>query len=130
MSELQQSIRRQRMYLFYLLSIFVLGWGFTSAQSIFAGLILGTILSMCNHWLISRRMLRFNKAVDNDLKPPRLGTSTRIATAALAAIIALRNPEQFHMISTIVGLMTAYAVIMIDFVIQHFIKRMIRKEVK
>ncbi|OAH54433.1 MULTISPECIES: ATP synthase subunit I [Bacillaceae] len=130
MSELQHSIRRQRKYLFYLLSLFFLGWGFTSAQSIYGGLILGTVLSMCNHWLISRRILSFSFAVESEQKPPRLGTSMRIATAALAAIIALRNPEQFHIISTTLGLMAAYAVIMIDFGIQHYIKRMNRKEVK
>ncbi|WP_046174588.1 ATP synthase subunit I [Domibacillus indicus] len=130
MPELQHSIKRQRKYLIYLLAIFVLGWGFTSAQEVYAGLILGTVLSLYNHWIIGRRIDRFRKAVEDGRKTPSLGTVLRMGSAALAAMIALRNPDQFHLISTVIGLMTAYAVIMIDFGIQHFIKRKNGKEVK
>ncbi|WP_050183360.1 ATP synthase subunit I [Domibacillus robiginosus] len=130
MPELQYSIKRQRKYLFYLLAIFVLGWGFGSAQSVFAGLILGTSLSLYNHWIIGKRIERFSKAVADGRKTPSLGTILRMGSAALAAMIALQNPDQFHLISTVIGLMTAYAVIMIDFGIQHFIKRTNGKEVK
>ncbi|WP_309089264.1 ATP synthase subunit I [Domibacillus sp.] len=130
MPELQYSIKRQRKYLFYLLAIFVLGWGFGSAQSVFAGLILGTSLSLYNHWIIGKRIERFSKAVAEGRKTPSLGTILRMGSAALAAMIALQNPDQFHLISTVIGLMTAYAVIMIDFGIQHFVKRTNGKEVK
>ena len=130
MPELQHSIKRQRKYLFYLLAIFVLGWGFTSAQDVYAGLILGTALSLYNHWIIGRRIGRFRKAVEDGRKIPSLGTILRMGSAALAATIALQNPDQFHLISTVIGLMTAYAVIMIDFGIQYFIKRTNGKEVK
>ncbi|OLN24163.1 ATP synthase subunit [Domibacillus antri] len=128
MPELQHSIKRQRKYLLYLLAIFVLGWGFTSAQAIYAGLVLGTSLSLYNHWIISKRIERFSKAVEEGRKIPSLGTILRMGSAALAAMIALQNPDQFHLISTVIGLMTAYAVIMIDFGIQHFIKRTNGKE--
>ncbi|OMP66589.1 ATP synthase subunit I [Domibacillus epiphyticus] len=128
MPELQHSIKRQRKYLIYLLAIFVLGWGFTSAQSIYAGLILGTTLSLYNHWIISRRIERFRKAVEEGRKIPSLGTILRMGSAALAAMIALQYPDQFNLVSTVCGLMTAYVVIMIDFGIQHFIKRTNGKE--
>lgn len=130
MPELQHSIKRQRKYLIYLLAIFVIGWGFTSAQDIYAGLILGTALSLYNHWIIARRIERFSKAVEEGRKIPSLGTILRMGSAALAAMIALQNPDQFNLISTVIGLMTAYAVIMMDFVIQHIIKRTNGKEVK
>lgn len=130
MPELQQSIKRQRTYLIYLLAIFVLGWGFTSAQDIFAGLFLGTALSLYNHWIIGRRIDRFSKAVEDGRKIPSLGTILRMGSAALAAMVAIQNPDQFHLVATVIGLMTAYAVIMIDFGIQHFIKRTNGKEVK
>jgi ATP synthase protein I len=130
MPELQQSIKRQRKYLIYLLAILVLGWGFTSAQDIYAGLLLGTALSLYNHWIIGKRIDRFSRAAAEGRKPPSLGTVLRMGSAALAAMIALQNPDQFNLISTVIGLMTAYAVIIIDFGIQHFIKRTNGKEVK
>lgn len=130
MPELQQSITRQRKYLIYLLALFVLLWGFADNQSIYAGLALGTSLSLYNHWMIGRRIQRFSKAVEEGRKVPSVGTVLRMGSAALAAMIAIQNPDQFHLISTVIGLMTAYAVIMIDFGIQHIIKRTNGKEVK
>lgn len=38
-----------------------------------------------------------------------------MAAAGLAVLIALRFPEYFHFISVIIGLMTMYVVIMIDY---------------
>lgn len=35
MPEMNEMIARQRKYIFYLLAVYVLGWGFTSYQSIF-----------------------------------------------------------------------------------------------
>lgn len=130
MPELQQSITRQRKYLIYVLALFVLLWGFADNQSIYAGLALGTSLSLYNHWMIGRRIQRFSKAVEEGRKVPSVGTVLRMGSAALAAMIAIQNPDQFHLISTVIGLMTAYAVIMIDFGIQHIIKRTNGKEVK
>jgi ATP synthase protein I len=48
-----------------------------------------------------------------------LGSLTRMSVGALAAVIALRYPEQFQMESVIVGLMTVYFVIMIDYFMQN-----------
>ena len=45
MPEFREMYNRQRKWIFYLLSIYVLGWGFTSYQTIFLGLILGTCFS-------------------------------------------------------------------------------------
>ena len=42
MPELKATYVRQRKYIFLLLSIYVLGWGFTSYQSIFLGLVKAT----------------------------------------------------------------------------------------
>ena len=41
MPEYKLFLIRLRKYIFYLLALYVLGWGFTSYQSIFLGLILG-----------------------------------------------------------------------------------------
>ena len=120
MPEFKLMYIRQRKYMFFLLSFYVLGWGFTSYQTIFLGLILGTSLSLFNLWLIMRRIERFGEAVVSGRKVGSLGTASRMASAILAVMIALRFPEKVHLISVVFGLMTAYIVIMIDYFLQAF----------
>lgn len=127
MPEFKMMYIRQRKYMFFLLSLYVLGWGFTSYQTIFLGLILGTSLSLFNLWLIMRRIERFGKAVTSGRKVSSLGTISRMASAVLAVMIALRFPEKIHLISVVFGLMTAYIVIMIDYFLQAFHLRNSRK---
>lgn len=115
MPEFQEMYQRQRKLFFYLLSIYVLGWGFTPYQTIFLGLILGTSFSFMNLLLLVRRMKRFDQAVTNGKKVRSLGSLSRLATAAIAAIVALKYAEYFNMISVVLGLMTSYIVIMIDY---------------
>ncbi|KAB7707469.1 ATP synthase subunit [Bacillus aerolatus] len=123
MGELQHSLSRHRKYIFFLLAIFVFCWGITPYKAIFGGLILGTAISFFNHWLMVKRMHRFNTALDRGKKVQSLGTMSRMASAGVAAIIALRYPEHFNIISTVLGLMASYIVIMIDFFIHFLIKR-------
>jgi ATP synthase protein I len=106
---------RQRKWIFYLLSIYVLGWGFTSFQTVFLGLILGTCFGYLNLWLLVRKTENFDKKVTEGKKPKSLGSLSRMAMAGIAALIALKYPEQFNMVSLVVGLMTSYIVIMIDY---------------
>jgi ATP synthase protein I len=120
MPELQTMFLRQRRWMFFLLSIYVLGWGFTSYQSIFLGLIFGTCLSLFNLWLMVRKTVKFGESVDQGKKVRSLGSFSRFATAALAVVVSMRYPEELHLISVVIGLMTAYIVIMIDFFTQHF----------
>jgi ATP synthase protein I len=115
MPELQLMFARQRRWMFSLLSIYVLGWGFTSYQSIFLGLVLGTSLSLFNLWLMVRKMDKFGAAVSQGKKVRSLGSFSRFATAALAVMIAMRYPEHFSLITMVIGLMTSYIVIIIDF---------------
>ena len=120
MPEFKTMYRRQRKYMFLLLSIFVLGWGFTSYQAVFLGLILGTSLSLFNLWLIMRKVERLGEAVTKGQKVNSLGTISRMASAALVVMIALKYPEKVHLISAVIGLMTAYFVILIDYFLQAF----------
>lgn len=66
-------------------------------------------------------MIQFREAVEKEQKVRSLGTMSRMASAALAVIIALEYPEYFHLISVVLGLMTSYLVIMIDFFFNLFI---------
>ena len=121
MPEFQTMFARQRKWMFFLLSFYVLGWGFTAYQSIFLGLILGTSLSLFNLWLMARKIDKFGQAVQaGNNKVGSLGSFSRLATGALAVVITLRYPDHFHLISVVIGLMTSYIVIMIDFFIQNY----------
>lgn len=118
MPEIKVIYDRQRKYIFLLLSLYVLGWGFTSYKTIFLGLILGTSLSLFNLWLLARRTDKFGEAVVKGEKVRSLGMMSRMATAVLAVMIALEYPDKLHLYSVILGLMTSYIVIMIDFFLQ------------
>ena len=114
MPEYKLIFKRVRKYILYLLALYVLGWGFTSYQSIFLGLILGTSLSLFNLWILDRKMKQFGEVMVNGGKIYSLGLLTRMATAIFAVLIAMEYSNYIHLISVVIGLMTAYIVIMID----------------
>ncbi|PLT35870.1 ATP synthase subunit I [Bacillus sp. V5-8f] len=128
MPELESMFNRQRTYIMFLLALYVLGAGFTPYNTIFNGLILGTAFSLFNLWSLVRKNRKFSEAVAANKKAKSLGTLTRIAIGALAAVIALRYPEHFHIVSVVIGLMTAYVVIIIDFFIQNLRREQKRGE--
>ncbi|PAV31361.1 hypothetical protein CIL05_01530 [Virgibacillus profundi] len=115
MSEYENMIRRQRKWMFCLLAIMVLGAGFTPYTRIFLGLLLGSTVSFYNLYLLQKKIVNFTDAVAKEEKSKGLGTLSRFAGAALAIIIALRFEEEINIIAVIIGLMTSYMVIMIDF---------------
>jgi ATP synthase protein I len=120
MPEIKAMYQRQRKYIFLLLSVYVLGWGFTDYKAVFLGLIFGTSLSLFNLWLMVRKAEKFENAVLQGKKVRSLGTFSRFATAAFAVIVVLEYPDDLHLISTVLGLMTSYFVIMIDYFKQSF----------
>jgi ATP synthase protein I len=111
---------RHRKYLYFFLALCVLGWQFTSYKPVFAGLLLGTSLSLFNLWLLVKRTKRFGDVMVNGGRMASLGMLTRMATAVFAVLMAMEYPEYIHLISVIIGLMTAYLVIMIDGFIKLF----------
>ena len=76
MADLQQIFAMQKKYIFFLLAICALGWGFTPYQTIFAGLALGSFFGLYNFWLLIRKMGKFDKAMDEG-KKASLGTAMR-----------------------------------------------------
>ncbi|MGM0901392.1 ATP synthase subunit I [Mesobacillus maritimus] len=123
MQDLQQMTLRYRKYMFYLLALYVLGWGFTAYQSVFAGLILGTSLGFFNMWLLAKKTDTLGQSVISGTTVRTMGTLSRMATAVLAVIVALRYPDIFHFISVIIGLMTYILVIMIDYFLHSILIR-------
>ena len=123
MSELKGMYTRQQRYIIFLLAVYVLGWGFTDYQHIFLGLVLGTGLSLFNLWLLVKKTDQFGDSLLSGKKVRSLGMLSRMAAAVFAVIIALEYPEQINLVSVIIGLMTSYLVIMIDFFVQSFRSR-------
>ncbi len=100
----------------YLLAISVIGWGFTDYQVIFQSLIIGIVAGFFNLFLLQKKIDIMGEKAANNQTAKSFGTLSRFAAAALVVVIILRYPEQFHIIAAVVGLMTPYLVIMIDFI--------------
>ncbi|XQY91676.1 ATP synthase subunit I [Metabacillus sp. HB246100] len=118
MFDLQLMFHSYKKYIFYLLALYVLGWGLTDYQQIFLGLIIGTSISFYNLWMLVRKSTQFGEALANGRKVT-LGTATRMASAIGGVFFALKFPEYIDLISVVLGLMTMYVVIMIDFLLKH-----------
>ncbi|MFC0296477.1 ATP synthase subunit I [Geobacillus jurassicus] len=115
MEALQTMFWRQVRYILYLLAIYTLGFGFTPYKTVFLSLILGTSISLLMVWNLTRKIEKFGQAVAARKKVRTLGTLSRLALAALAAVIVLKYPQHFDIVPTVLGLMTSYIVIIIDF---------------
>ena len=120
MKQYQNMIARQRMWMLYLLAFLVLGAGFTPYLRIFLGLLLGAIISFYNLWVLQKKIYDFGEAVEKKQSVRGLGTVSRFAAVALAVVIALRFEDYFQIIAVIIGLMTSYFVIMVDFMVHRF----------
>jgi ATP synthase protein I len=128
MTEYSGAFKRYIRLTLFLLAIFVLAYSFTPYQSIFLGLILGTICGIYNLISMYRKIERLGQAVVHGTKAKTLGSLSRMLTAGLAVLIALRYPETFHLVSVVVGLMTVYAIIFIDSFLQHYVFKKKRGE--
>ena len=117
MQDMQIMFRRQLKYIFYLLALFVLGWGFTEHNTLFAGLVLGLAFGALNIWLLMRNVTKIGEAAAKGIRVRSLGSVSRFASAILAAMIALKYPDEFDIIATVLGLVTSYVVMIIDFLI-------------
>ena len=118
MQTMQEIFARQKRALFFLLALLILGWAFTGAKEIFAGLLLGLIFGLYNFWILIRRMEQFDKKLDQG-KKVSLGSGLRFASGVAAAAIAMSMPEYFNLISTVIGLMIPYALLLFDRIFYH-----------
>lgn len=119
MQTLQEIHIRQRRALFFLLAIFVLGWAFTKWETVFAGLILGSLFGLYNFWILVRRFEAFERAITDGKKRISLGTAMRFASGIAVAAIATAMPEQFDLISAVIGFAIPYILLLGDRIIYH-----------
>lgn len=117
MAEYEKMTQRQRKWMFYLLAALVLGAGFTPYSKVFLGLILGSVFSFYNLWILQQRVKGFGDAVERGEKPRGLGTAARFAAAAVTIILAGKYQAYVNVIAVIIGLITSYLVMVIDFLI-------------
>ncbi|MEH6943420.1 ATP synthase subunit I [Bacillus sp. JJ722] len=120
MQELQLLMKAQLKYILYILALFVLGWGFTDYKSVFAGLILGTVVGLFNLWVLAKRSMKIGQAAVEGKKVRSAGSFSRYASAILATLIAMEFPEHISIIGTVLGLVTATVVVTIVFIIQKY----------
>lgn len=119
MEGLREIFARQKRIIYIILAVFVLGWGFTSYQDIFAGLIIGTLFGIYNMWILVRRMDKFDRAVTEGSKVRSLGTALRFASGVAAVAIAILFAEHIHLVSTVIGLMIPYILLLAERIIYH-----------
>ncbi|WP_394190292.1 ATP synthase subunit I [Paenisporosarcina quisquiliarum] len=119
MHGLQQVYQRQKKLIFFLLAFCALGWGFTPNQTVFAGLALGALFGLYNFWLLVRRLEKFDRSLNEGKKVKSLGTAMRFASGIAAVAVAMSVPEQFHLGSTVIGLMIPYVYLLVDRIVYH-----------
>lgn len=119
METLQEAHNRQRRVLFFLLAFLVLGWGFTEWKTVFAGLILGSLFGLYNFWILVRKAKQYEQAIAAGKKRVSLGSALRFASGIAAAAIATAMPEQFDLISTVIGFTIPYVLFLTERIIYH-----------
>ncbi|WP_431029074.1 ATP synthase subunit I [Lysinibacillus sp. LZ02] len=121
MLDLHHIFAMQKKALFFLLALSTLGWGFTAYQTVFAGIALGAFFGTYNFWILLRRMEKFDRSISEGTKAPSIGTALRFGSGVAAVAIAISLPQYFHLISTVIGLMIPYVLLVIERVV-HAIK--------
>lgn len=119
MDDYAYTIRRVIKFTLYFISLSLLAYALTEFKLQSAGLALGAVASLINSIHAARKINRLGDvAISQENKRVSLGAGTRIAIAALAAIIALRFPAYFDFYFTIAGIFVAQAIAFIDGIYQ------------
>ncbi len=119
MQTLQEIYKKQKKVLFFLLALFVLGWGFTDFKTVFAGLILGSLFGLYNFWILVRKMEKADQKFAEGKQSLSLGTALRFASGVAAAAIATAMPEHFDLIGTVIGFAIPYILLLVERIIYH-----------
>lgn len=117
MSELHQIFSMQKKALFFLLALCTLGWAFTPYPTVFAGLAIGAFFGTYNFWILVRKMDKFDKSISEGKRVASLGTALRFGSGVAAVAIAIMWPDDFHLISTVIGLMIPYTLLLIGSIV-------------
>lgn len=119
MVEMHRIYRRLRKYMLLFLLVCALGWGFTSYNTVFAGLALGALCGLFNFWNLIRKMESFGRKVEQGQKQRSLGTLIRFASAILGVAVAISYPQYVSVGYTVIGLMIPYVLLLVDRIVFH-----------
>ena len=114
MSNYRNMAKRQRKWMLFLLAFIIILSATMPNKQFFLGMLVGGIIGFYNLWLLQRKTNILGETAEREGKRTGLGTISRLASAALGALIAIRY--DLSIIGYIIGLMAIYPVIMIDFI--------------
>jgi len=90
---------------FWLLAISLMVWAVRPEWRIYsAGVVLGVSASLVNAFLLRKRIAWIGTLYKDNPNPPRkvgLGLASRLAVVLLAAMLAYRYPDRFHLPSVL-----------------------------
>lgn len=115
MSDYREMAKRQRRWMSLIIVMIIIGAFVLPYEDFLQGLLLGAAISYYNLWLLQRRTNLFGESAEKQGKRKNLGTMSRLAAAALGALLAIQF--EISIIGFIIGLMIAYPIIIIDFIL-------------
>ena len=114
MSNYKTMAKRQRTWMLIIVVIIALLALILPNEPFFYGLLLGSVVSFYNLWLLQRRTNLLGELAEQEGKRRGIGTISRLSAAALGVLLAIRF--DLSVVGFVIGLMIAYPVMMIDFV--------------
>lgn len=113
MSDYKEMANVQKSWMLVIITIIAVLAIFSTKQPLFYGLLLGTCISFFNLWLLHKKMQVFAESTRTEGFKKGFGTISRFAAAVLGIIIAIRY--DLSIIGYIIGLVTAYPIIMLSY---------------
>lgn len=117
MENYQKMVARQRKWMLSILAIIGMIAIVVPSKTFMLGLLIGAIISYYNLWLLQRRTFLLGEAAAKSGKRTGLGTVSRLAAAALGALLTVHY--DLSIIGFVIGLVIAYPIIMIEFILFH-----------
>lgn len=114
MSDYLRMTKRQKIWLIIILLISVLLALVMPKKHLFSGIALGVTVSLYNLWILQRKAQAQGEAAERDGSRKGTGVISRFAAAALGTLLTIQL--EWSIVGYIIGLMTVYPVIMIDFI--------------
>lgn len=115
MSNYQNMASRQRKWFLYLIAGIAIVTIAIPNKYFFLGLLIGTVVSFYNLWLLQRRTNLLGESAARDGKRTGLGTMSRLAMVALGTLITIHYDAS--LIGFIIGVLLVYPVIITDFLL-------------
>lgn len=115
MQEFDQLVTRQRKWMLYILSAFILlAAAIPEKRPLFLGLVLGSVFSYYGMRLLQNRLRAFGETALESGKVKGLGTFVRMLGAVLLVFLTFYLGEKVNYYAVIIGLGISYVVLLVD----------------